>query len=387
MDAEQFRGRTPYFDVLGATFRIMLGLPRPEVNTKVFVGSLLLHQHAYEEVSRTKNRTTEQFNRRKFADLVNKWANPPRSRKTISRRLLAAVLNGRVWVVCLESIESKHAKLLDLALKDYDPYLGSANVADSYTPHAILYTHGLVALGRFWKKRFFLFWDGFSEDSCDEGARQFLGALPFESVEFESLHGRYSIFDRHHSPQVTLDSARTRAYCERPLASTVERVFVTLGDGAPELGQKLHAALEAYEKARSEEQLSHVALSCRRIIEYVADQLFPPKEGGSGRKLDKQAYRNRLLAFADEARHADTVIDLVVASTTMLAEQVERLDEAINKGVHARAIDAEVRRCLIRTILLLDDLASLRAGRFEMRPKLDFDGLVRDGEDAPPGST
>jgi hypothetical protein len=54
----------------------------------------------------------------------------------------------------------------------------------------------------------------------------------------------------------------------------------------------------------------------------------------------------------------------------------ESLDLA-NKGVHAEVYGAEARRCLLRTILLLDDIVPLKSGPFEIQQGIDVD-LIRD---------
>jgi hypothetical protein len=60
----------------------------------------------------------------------------------------------------------------------------------------------------------------------------------------------------------------------------------------------------------------------------------------------------------------------------MLSEQWGRLTEAVNKGLHADMIEPEVRRCLVRTILLLDDVIGLKAGPFTVKPELDIEMMM-----------
>jgi hypothetical protein len=204
------------------------------------------------------------------------------------------------------------------------------------------------------------------------------GRRPAGNVEFEALNGRYTIFDKRHSPEDTFRTAEARKLSEGLLASTAERVVEILQDVAPSLPEKLHSALKAFEGATTADELAHVALSCRRIIEYVSNCIFPPQDKPSpdGRKLDRSAYKNRLLAFADNERRSDTSIDLIIASTEMLSEQWGRLTEAVNKGLHADMIEPEVRRCLVRTILLLDDVIGLKAGPFTVKPELDIEMMM-----------
>ncbi|MGO4376407.1 hypothetical protein AB4Z21_37770, partial [Paenibacillus sp. MCAF20] len=139
------------------------------------------------------------------------------------------------------------------------------------------------------------------------------------------------------------------------LAFLSDDVVTRLSDAAPELGNKLWATLKTFNDAETEEQYAQVTTSCRRIIEYVADSLFPPiDEQHEGRKLKGPHYKNRLLAFADIERRSETNIDVVVASTNLLSEQIDKLVNLVNKGVHTEVYRDEARRCLIRSIMLLD---------------------------------
>ncbi len=75
--------------------------------------------------------------------------------------------------------------------------------------------------------------------------------------------------------------------------------------------------------------------------------------------LKKKHYKNRLLAFCDASRKSATNIDVICAATALLTEQVDKLYQLANKGTHDTVFTTESKRCIIRTILLLDDIASL----------------------------
>ena len=192
-------------------------------------------------------------------------------------------------------------------------------------------------------------------------------------MSWESLNGRFSIFDRYDNFEHAQHVAEWKRDCGQLLGFIADSVVSRLGDAVPDLGNRLWSALRTFDQAETTEQLSQVAATCRRIIKHVADRLFPPVETVTGgHPLGPTHYRNRLLAFADQARQDDTEIDLVCANTDALNEQIARLLAVIQKGIHAETYRAETRRCLLRTILLLDDLVALKHGAFQIRPDLDF---------------
>lgn len=354
--------------------RTMVQFHKPTIDSKVFTGSLLLHEQGYELSEESEGSRTERFNAQRFVEALKLWANPPAHLYcTFTEKTIQVAGEGKIVAIYFTSIDKPHAMSLDEALRQTtDAYLGAVEVDTTYPVHVATYSHGLRAFGHIHGKVFSLFWDGISEDSKDSVALNEMKTCGFHDVKFESLNGRYSIFDKQHDPEHTILSGKTQRLCEGLLVGVAERVLNKLTDIAPLLPKKLHAALNAYVVAGTDEQIAHVALSCRRIIEYVADCLFPPQSQPSpdGRKLTKPAYRNRLLAYADKSRSSDTSIDLIVATTATLAEQLEKLDAAVNKGIHADLLDVEARRCLIRTVMLLDDMISLKSGPFEMHPEI-----------------
>jgi hypothetical protein len=60
----------------------------------------------------------------------------------------------------------------------------------------------------------------------------------------------------------------------------------------------------------------------------------------------------------------------------MLAEQLEKLSKLQNKGVHNEVMREEARRCLIRTIMILDDVLALKKDQFPTKIKFDSSWLI-----------
>lgn len=369
-----------FLRVVKALFPVALKLRAPIVDAKVVMGTVPFLTRCRDRLpSNNPNSHTKVVNTAKLKALINDWKTLPRQGfSTLADSASDTAANGVMFAFCFSSIDPKHAKQIDKSLKKHEWYLGAIEVDDLHAPHVSLYPHGLVALGRIRGREFQLYWDGFTEESKDASRFELLEEAGFSKVTYESLNGRYTIFDTRHSAEETIRSAAVTRMLEGLLSGTAERVLDAFVGVAPSLPEKLHAALKAFQNAETAEELAHVSLSCRRIIEYTANCVFPPQDKPSpdGRKLDKSAYRNRLLRFADVERSSDTAVDLIVASTSALAEQWERLDIGVNKGLHADALEPEVRRCLVRTILLLDDLLSLRTRAFPNEPEVDFSEIL-----------
>lgn len=357
-----------------AIFRVLLRHKNLNISSKIFVGDLLLMMQA----QRIKDAPELQGFEAKFQALVTDWLNPvyPVWSKVIVERFKVAFIS-EIFVVVFETISLDLADYIHTELQVLPYYVGAIQVDDSTHTHWVLYSNQLSPEFRLVNRSLYLFWEGQEEDDKDVSMLEELKKLPFEKVDFESLNGRYTIFDEFDNFEQGRRVADWKYRTGDLLAFMAESVVDRLTDAAPDVGNRLWAILDTFERSETNEQYSQVAASCRRIVEYVSDQLLPPTDDlHEGRKLGTKQYRNRLLAFADRNRQSDTNIDLILVSTKTLSEQIEKLTDLANKGTHAEVYRAEARRCLLRTVLLLDDIISLRKGAFEIKPRLNAESFL-----------
>jgi hypothetical protein len=342
-----------------------------------FTGDLLLNHYA-----RTREDTGSgyiaRFNQEKYDALFSEWVNPESpvwSKLPLEAR--EAAYGEAVFVMCFETLDQDSAQSLHSRLDRTPYYLGAMEIDDSSLVHWQLYSASLTPRYRLQDASARLFWDGITADSKDERLLTFVQECGFKPVTFEPLNGRYTIFDKYHDFEHGCRVAIWKRRSGNLLAFIADDVVSRLGDTAPELGDKLYAAMKTFGAAETNEELAQVMASCRRIFEYVTDRIFPPvKQSDTSHDLSARKYRNRLLAYADEAHRSDTNIDLIAASTDLWAAQVEKLSNLANKGVHAEVSRAETRRTLLRTVLLLDDIVSLRTAPFEMNGHIDKSSVI-----------
>lgn len=163
----------------------LLGQQRAEVTSKIFVGDLL-----FRDIDMSRD-----GRQRRSGDIVKFWLHPhnPVWTRFLEERLIAA--RGDVYAICLESVDQATAEGLHNCLVDAAPYLGAMEVDDGYFLHWDLYSQSLSPLLRVLGGGANVFWDGFSEDDKDPGLLEELRSLGFNPVSWESLNGRFSIFD------------------------------------------------------------------------------------------------------------------------------------------------------------------------------------------------
>lgn len=345
-----------------AVFGTVVSSRTIDLHTKVFQGDILLSVQTM-DVEKSELGSIGRTNSERFIATVQRLLNPgTHIWMTFTETTARKLISGNVFVILFESISFKDAQELDVTLRKTPWYLGAIQIDDTCGVHWVAYANAMIPSYRIIGRTIHLFWDGVIEDSKDTGHAEELNKIGFQSVEFEALYGKFSIFDKYHDYQQARRIAELSSALTDELAMMADQVLTRYSDAAPELSNKLWAAIRSFERAEVAENYAQVAVSCRRVIEYVADEIFPLVQSQDCSKLGPTHYRNRLLAFADKERISDTNIDLICTATSLLGEQLEKLSNLVNKGVHAEVARHEARRCLLRTIMALDDILSLRRG-------------------------
>lgn len=146
-----------------------------------------------------------------------------------------------------------------------------------------------------------------------------------------------------------------------------EKVDSAIGEKVPDAVQKLAAA---YENLQSEnpEDWSNAVHSCRRILQDLADVIFPPRADKSievnGKqkiiKLGQDNYINRLIAFIEERTRSKRFLEIVGSTLGYIGDRLDSVFKAAQKGSHAQIVNKEeADRYVVYTYLLVGDILSL----------------------------
>jgi hypothetical protein len=151
----------------------------------------------------------------------------------------------------------------------------------------------------------------------------------------------------------------------RALAGNIFERFKTssdaiLGQLCPDAIAKLNHAIERASNTNPEEWAA-AATSCRRVLKAFADAVFPPRaEPVDGHPVTDAHFINRLYAFAKQ--HGSKAIErqfLALEEIEALGATAEKLNDLASKGVHADIKQDEVLMAILRTYVLLMQLAQL----------------------------
>lgn len=150
---------------------------------------------------------------------------------------------------------------------------------------------------------------------------------------------------------------------------TRERVDKIVGVAIPDAVQRFSAV---YDNLQSEnpEDWSNAVHSCRRILQDLADAVFPAQPNdrivnvdGKERviKLGKDNYINRIIAFVEDANSSERYEHLVGSHLKFLGERLDSIFKAAQKGSHDTIVSREeADRYVIFTYLIVGDILSLR---------------------------
>ncbi|QYK49795.1 MAG: hypothetical protein KF838_08055 [Phycisphaeraceae bacterium] len=348
------------------------------IRSRLYVGSLLIRTGAQEQSKKgsTCTRTTQPETLR---SLVREWLTPqPFNWYALTSRAVEVVITGTVHCNLYDTIEPRHALALHNAALEAMPevYVGALQVDERVPSHLAGYQ--LVPWLRIDEAAGYVNWDGINQDSKRPWVVEMLERVGYDPVEHEDVSARFTIFDRQGGAEGRHRSAQCRGAMVELFDGVIDAAIVRVRDAMPEVHERLWAVLRAFESAEIDEQLAQVAVSCRRLVEYAAECLYPPRPTAQGeRKLDQAAWKNRLLAYFEDHQVADADKGMIVANIDHTAACVDRLLEVINRGVHASTTREQTRRCILGTVLLLDDLCSVTRGGFSMRVALDKELLHR----------
>jgi hypothetical protein len=146
-----------------------------------------------------------------------------------------------------------------------------------------------------------------------------------------------------------------------------EAVDVSIGSKVPDAVQMLSAVYENLQSENSEDW-SNAVHSCRRILQALADALYPAREdkvidaGGKRKtvKLGSDNYVNRLIAFLEARSDSERFKEIVGSHLGFMGERLDAVFQAAQKGSHSTIVNrAEADRYVVYTYLIVGDILTL----------------------------
>jgi len=219
---------------------------------------------------------------------------------------------------------------------------------------------------------------------------QYLILPPGNAIERRALREKHSTISKYLSERRAFiyDYVLRKHYELKfsGVASDVFSQFRKAADGAigslvPDAVKKFTAI---YDNLRSEnpEDWSNAVHSCRRILQDLADAVFPPSteersakiEGKKKKiKLGRSNYINRIMCFIEDNSKSERFTNLVGSHLRFIGDRLDAIFIATQKGSHTTIlIREEADRYVIYTYLIVGDILSLKEkehkSKIEMTP-------------------
>lgn len=124
----------------------------------------------------------------------------------------------------------------------------------------------------------------------------------------------------------------------------------------PEIAEQLMLAFKAVSSDKKEEW-SHALTTCRRLLESLADKLYPANDLVIGKRTFKQSqFVNRLWQFMNDSIESESNRDLAQTHVNFLGSWLEKTNKLTNKGVHDDVSQLEATKAVFHLYLILADL-------------------------------
>ena len=219
--------------------------------------------------------------------------------------------------------------------------------------------------------------------------RQFVSAPRGNDIERSNIRIQMSsASERLAARRTFIYNYVARKHYELKLAGVADDVFgrirsyvdTSIGLVVPDAVRKFTAVYDNL-KSDNPEDWSNAAHGCRRVLQDLADAVFPAQvetrqRKGNGKefeiKLGADQYINRLVAYVEDSSASSRFTEIVGSHLSYIGDRLDALFGAAQKGSHATVTKEEADRCVVYTYLLVGDILSLR----ELPPlPTQFDGV------------
>lgn len=124
----------------------------------------------------------------------------------------------------------------------------------------------------------------------------------------------------------------------------------------PEIAEQLMLAFKSV-SSDNKEEWSHALTTCRRLLESLANKLYPANDLVIGKRtfLAHQVV-NRLWQFMNDSIASDSNRELAQMHVNYLGSWLEKANKITNKGVHDEVSQLEATKAIFHIYLMLADL-------------------------------
>ncbi len=243
-------------------------------------------------------------------------------------------------------------------------YLGAIEALPAEQIGWAIYDNSLPARYRIVGKELRVFYMKAEFDAGGDRAEMSMEVFRGSGLAARVIWEDTGVRDTYFDPYKTLEHAQTSAEVEvmvtNQMSGVVNEIFLRAAQLDPRLVKYLHGAFKSFERVDTSDALAHASLSCRRLIENLANALYPPREGRvNNRLVGKAEYRNRLWAYVQDKLSSNSHRQLALTTLKDVGNRIDKLDAVANSGLHSDIDQIETQRLLVGLTTLMYDLLTL----------------------------
>lgn len=256
-------------------------------------------------------------------------------------------------------------KLHNMLLIEEAAYLGSMEVNFSNKLHLQFFRKYLIEAYRIHKRYCSIFYTMASNENPDHETIKIFQKKGFQVV-FEDMGARKTIFDRYNSLEHYSRIQDFRDYFCRIIGlnqDIIDNVTLSVDELHPRLFDVFSAAARTLKRAETVEDLAQASLSGRRVLEKLANYLYPPSnENYKGYKVGKEEYKNRLWAYIDI-----TISEQELDNNCLnkLGKELDRIVKLFNKGLHSDLSKEKIEETYKYLFLWILEIINLSPNNFK----------------------
>ena len=320
-------------------------------NMKVKVGDILTFSAATQSATPTYE----------YLDKLNKAVYLPKTfNKLLYKKLETTYKQATVYCWLFQNMTDKTANILHDKLKQNNEiYLGAMDVNYSNPLHLYFFRNSLIEMYRLHNGICSIFYSMGENEDPDTSLVDTFQKYNFE-VKFEDSGARNTIFDNYdtleHFKRID-DFKNTFSKMNTLSNDIIDDILLLLEELHPKVFDILASASRTFNRIETDEDIAQCALSGRRILENLANYLYPPSNiKYKGRKVGKAEYKNRLWAYVESTIDEN---ELSKDQLLVLGKQVDNLIDTFNKGLHSNLSTEEIQTAFTNLMLLIKNIIEL----------------------------
>lgn len=338
-------------------------------NMKVSVGDIV----TFSVASQSKTPTYEYF-----YELNKKVYTPYKFDYLIQPKLENISKKATIYCLFIQNMPDESALSMNNALKNDDTYLGAMDIDLKNIFHTHFFKKSLILSYRIQGKNCSIFYSMSENEDPDSSVKEYFENYGYHVIH-EDIGAVHTIFDEYYDLDEHLSRIQDfkEVFLQLPSMNIdiLDDLIISLEELHPKLFNAFSALARTYNRIETDEDIAQCSLSGRRILEQIADYLYPPShEKYKGRDVGNAQYKNRLWAYIETTVNNNS---LDFSNIQRIGKDVDRLIVLFNSGLHSNLKKNDLDYLLEQLVFFIIEIITL-SPTAARKPYLAYEENIND---------